>query len=147
MRRVPCPQEILRPRIRASAVPGSNSWKARHFRPLRITQGDHNGQSDNSVCAFSTRPDTDATGVPGDAQGQDRSGRPAAQSGKTLRPGWKTHGSTGAIDCMTKASVCVGADVGGTWIRIAAVRDGRLTTVAIRADRDLRRLASLLRSV
>src|SRR2546425_13349980 len=48
---------------------------------------------------------------------------------------------------LSAAPVCVGADVGGTWIRVATVREGRLTTETIRADRDLRRLVSLLRSV
>ena len=48
---------------------------------------------------------------------------------------------------LNQAPVCVGADVGGTWIRVGTVRKGRVTTETIRADRDLRRIVSLLRSV
>src|SRR5216117_999934 len=48
---------------------------------------------------------------------------------------------------LNQAPVCVGAEVGGTWIRVGTVRKGRVTTETIRADRDLRRLVSLLRAV
>jgi N-acetylglucosamine kinase-like BadF-type ATPase len=44
--------------------------------------------------------------------------------------------------------ICVGVDVGGTWIRVAASRGRRpMTTTVTRADRDLRRLAPLLRAM
>jgi N-acetylglucosamine kinase-like BadF-type ATPase len=44
--------------------------------------------------------------------------------------------------------VCVGADVGGTWIRIAVWTGAdRVPTVAIPANRDLRELVSVLRDV
>jgi glucosamine kinase len=44
--------------------------------------------------------------------------------------------------------VCVGADVGGTWIRIAVWADGRrIPTVAVPAVRNLQALASALRGV
>ena len=45
------------------------------------------------------------------------------------------------------APVYVGADVGGTWIRIATIRGGRVATETIRADRDLRKLAARLQPV
>ena len=42
----------------------------------------------------------------------------------------------------------MGVDIGGTWIRIAASRGPRrVTTTVVRADRDLRRLAVLLRAI
>jgi N-acetylglucosamine kinase-like BadF-type ATPase len=45
-------------------------------------------------------------------------------------------------------SVCVGADVGGTWIRIAVWVNGRRgPTTAVPADRNLKELASALRAV
>src|SRR5947208_828614 len=44
-------------------------------------------------------------------------------------------------------SVCVGADVGGTWIRIAVWAGDRVSTTVMPADRDLRQLASVLRAV
>jgi N-acetylglucosamine kinase-like BadF-type ATPase len=45
-------------------------------------------------------------------------------------------------------AVCVGADVGGTWVRIAVWADGRrVPTVAIPADRNLQELAEALRVV
>jgi len=43
--------------------------------------------------------------------------------------------------------VCVGADVGGTWIRIAVWAEHRVKTTIVPADRDLQRLASVLRAV
>src|SRR5256885_3433433 len=44
--------------------------------------------------------------------------------------------------------LCVGVDVGGTWIRVSASRGRRpATTTVTRADRDLRRLAPLLRAI
>jgi len=43
--------------------------------------------------------------------------------------------------------VYVGADVGGTWIRIATVRGRRVTTETIHTDRDLRRLVARLQPV
>ena len=44
--------------------------------------------------------------------------------------------------------LCVGVDVGGTWVRVAASRgQGRIRTIVTPADRDLRRLAPLLRAV
>jgi N-acetylglucosamine kinase-like BadF-type ATPase len=44
--------------------------------------------------------------------------------------------------------VCVGADVGGTWIRIAVwTGANRVPTVVVPASRDLRELASVLRDV
>lgn len=43
---------------------------------------------------------------------------------------------------------CIGVDVGATWIRIAASKGERpLATTVVRADRDLRRLAPLLRAI
>src|SRR4029450_13634151 len=43
---------------------------------------------------------------------------------------------------------CVGADVGGTWIRIAVWTGAdRVPTVVIPANRDLREFASVLRDV
>jgi len=48
---------------------------------------------------------------------------------------------------LSAAPVHVGVDVGGTWIRVATVRSGRVTTETIRADRDLRKLASVLESL
>jgi N-acetylglucosamine kinase-like BadF-type ATPase len=48
---------------------------------------------------------------------------------------------------LSRAPVCVGADVGGTWIRVATARGARVTTETIRADRDLRKLAATLKSV
>src|SRR5213076_1521925 len=43
---------------------------------------------------------------------------------------------------------CVGVDVGGTWVRVAARRgQGRVTTIVTPADRDLTRLAPLLRAI
>jgi len=46
-----------------------------------------------------------------------------------------------------RQAVCVGADVGGTWIRIAVWAGHRVSTTVVPADRDLRRLASVLRAV
>src|SRR6184192_969315 len=44
--------------------------------------------------------------------------------------------------------LCVGVDVGGTWIRVSASGGRRpATTTVTRADRDLRRLAPLLRAI
>src|SRR2546429_269509 len=44
--------------------------------------------------------------------------------------------------------LCVGVDVGGTWVRVAASRGpGRVTTIVTPADRDLMRLAPLLRAI
>src|SRR5256885_4690618 len=44
--------------------------------------------------------------------------------------------------------LCVGVDVGGTWIRVSASGGRRpVTTTVVRADRDLRRLAPLLRAI
>src|SRR2546428_374292 len=44
--------------------------------------------------------------------------------------------------------LCVGVDVGGTWVRVAASRgQSRIRTIVTPADRDLRRLAPLLRAV
>jgi len=44
--------------------------------------------------------------------------------------------------------LCVGVDVGGTWIRVSASGGRRPeTTTVTRADRDLRRLAPLLRTM
>jgi glucosamine kinase len=43
--------------------------------------------------------------------------------------------------------VCVGADVGGTWIRIAVWNGHRVATTVVPADRDLQQLASVLRAV
>jgi len=48
----------------------------------------------------------------------------------------------------TRRPFSVGVDVGATWIRIAASRGKRpVTTTVVRADRDLRRLAPLLRAI
>jgi N-acetylglucosamine kinase-like BadF-type ATPase len=41
----------------------------------------------------------------------------------------------------------VGADVGGTWIRIAVWAEHRVATTVVPADRDLQQLASVLRAV
>lgn len=41
----------------------------------------------------------------------------------------------------------MGADVGGTWIRIAVWAEHRVKTIIVPADRDLQRLASVLRAV
>ncbi len=42
----------------------------------------------------------------------------------------------------------VGADVGGTWLRVVATRAGRpAATIVTRADRDLRRLPETLRTI
>ena len=46
-----------------------------------------------------------------------------------------------------RRAVCVGADVGGTWIRIAVWAEHRVKTTIVPADRDLQRLASVLRAV
>ena len=46
-----------------------------------------------------------------------------------------------------RRAVCVGADVGGTWIRIAVWAEHRVKTIIVPADRDLQRLASVLRAV
>src|SRR5439155_1546524 len=44
--------------------------------------------------------------------------------------------------------LCVGVDVGGTWVRVAASRGpGLVRTIVTPADRDLTRLARLLRVV
>src|SRR2546430_1835821 len=48
----------------------------------------------------------------------------------------------------TRRPFSVGVDVGATWIRIAVSRGERpVTTTVVRADRDLRRLAPLLRAI
>ncbi|MBI2158405.1 MAG: hypothetical protein HYU26_16115 [Candidatus Rokubacteria bacterium] len=58
-------------------------------------------------------------------QRQPRPGRPA-------RPG-------------RRAGLAIGADVGGTWIRVAAMGDGgRTTTIALRSPRELDRVAARL---
>src|SRR5207249_3821082 len=46
-----------------------------------------------------------------------------------------------------RRAVCVGADVGGTWIRIAVWAEHRVATTVVPADRDLQQLASVLRTV
>src|SRR5262249_26001886 len=46
-----------------------------------------------------------------------------------------------------RRAVCVGADVGGTWIRIAVWAEHRVKTIIVPTDRDLHRLASVLRAV
>src|SRR5207237_802640 len=46
-----------------------------------------------------------------------------------------------------RRAVCVGADVGGTWIRIAVWAEHRVATTVVPADRDLQQLASVLRAV
>ncbi len=46
-----------------------------------------------------------------------------------------------------RRAVCVGADVGGTWIRIAVWAEERVATTIVPADRDLQQLASVLRAV
>src|SRR5947209_13987333 len=46
-----------------------------------------------------------------------------------------------------RKAVCVGADVGGTWIRIAVWAEHRVATTVVPADRDLQQLASVLRAV
>src|SRR4029453_9870661 len=44
-------------------------------------------------------------------------------------------------------AVCVGADGGGTWIRIAVWAEHRVAPTVVPADRDLQQLASVLRTV
>jgi N-acetylglucosamine kinase-like BadF-type ATPase len=46
-----------------------------------------------------------------------------------------------------RRAVCVGADVGGTWIRIAVWAEDRVAITVVPADRDLQQLASVLRAV
>ena len=46
-----------------------------------------------------------------------------------------------------KRAVCVGADVGGTWIRIAEWSTQHVATTIVPAHRDLQQLASVLRVV
>jgi N-acetylglucosamine kinase-like BadF-type ATPase len=46
-----------------------------------------------------------------------------------------------------KRAIYVGADVGGTWIRIAIWAEQQVATTVVPADRDLRQLASVLRGV
>src|SRR5262249_50021410 len=46
-----------------------------------------------------------------------------------------------------KRAVCVGADVGGTWIRIAVWSTRRVAPTIVPAHRDLQQLASMLRAV
>lgn len=46
-----------------------------------------------------------------------------------------------------RRAVCVGADVGGTWIRVAVWNAHRVTTSVVPTDRDLQQLASVLRAV
>src|SRR5207245_1328575 len=46
-----------------------------------------------------------------------------------------------------RRAVCVGADVGGTWMRIAVWAEHRVATTVVPADRDLQQLASVLRTV
>lgn len=46
-----------------------------------------------------------------------------------------------------RRAVCVGVDVGGTWIRIAVWNARRVTTTVVPADRDLQQLASVLRAI
>lgn len=46
-----------------------------------------------------------------------------------------------------KRAIYVGADVGGTWIRIAIWAEQHVATTVVPADRDLRQLASVLRGV
>jgi N-acetylglucosamine kinase-like BadF-type ATPase len=46
-----------------------------------------------------------------------------------------------------RKALFVGADVGGTWIRIAVWSERRVATTIVPADRDLRELASVLRAV
>src|SRR5499426_707233 len=46
-----------------------------------------------------------------------------------------------------RRAVYVGADGGGTWIRIAVWAEHRVKTTIVPADRDLQRLASVLRAV
>lgn len=47
----------------------------------------------------------------------------------------------------TRRAVCVGADVGGTWIRIAVWAERRIAITVVPSDRDLQQLASVLRGV
>src|SRR4030095_10281714 len=59
-------------------------------------------------------------------------------------------GSTrsGSLMSARRGGVCVGADVGGTWIRIAIWTGAdRVPTVVVPANRDLRKLVSVLREV
>src|SRR5262249_60427137 len=59
-------------------------------------------------------------------------------------------GSTrsGPLMSARRNGVCVGADVGGTWIRIAVWTGAdHVPTVVIPANRDLRELVSVLRDV
>src|SRR5947208_1488027 len=54
----------------------------------------------------------------------------------------------GTAHSASPTTLWVGVDIGGTWIRIAASRGPRrVTTTVVRADRDLRRLAVLLRAI
>ena len=46
-----------------------------------------------------------------------------------------------------RRAVCVGADVGGTWIRVAVWNAHRVTISVVPTDRDLQQLASVLRAV
>src|SRR5437899_10975120 len=46
-----------------------------------------------------------------------------------------------------RKAVCVGADVGGTWIRIAVWAEHRVGTTFVPAGRDRQQLASVLRAV
>jgi len=46
-----------------------------------------------------------------------------------------------------RKAVCVGADVGGTWIRVAVWNTHRVTTSVVPTDRDLQQLASVLRAI
>ena len=46
-----------------------------------------------------------------------------------------------------RKALFVGADVGGTWIRIAVWSEHHVATTIVPADRDLRELASVLRAV
>lgn len=46
-----------------------------------------------------------------------------------------------------RRAVCVGVDVGGTWIRIAVWNARRVTTTVVPTDRDLQQLASVLRAI
>jgi N-acetylglucosamine kinase-like BadF-type ATPase len=48
---------------------------------------------------------------------------------------------------LSAPPICIGADVGGTWIRVATASTGRIATHTIRAERDLRRLGAVLKSV
>jgi len=46
-----------------------------------------------------------------------------------------------------RKAVCVGADVGGTWIRVAVWNAHRVTTSVVPTDRDLQQLASVFRAI